>query len=287
MNSLLGLEAQFQIELLTLRGWEFSDKQKATNLLKHVSLVHLSLLNNNLKYLCRANFDNVMRLHQLDRSLRRALFQSIEVFEISLRRNLGMFFASKYGALNYDDENNFEDTKEHKKWFNGVRNKLINKGLMTDELIVFPVAIEVLTFTGLKVFYESLLKDDQASISKNYDVSANKFLSWLAMLREVRNSCAHHDAIWNQRYSSKSEEHQSEKDFRWLPPLVLDGNKQEKSIFYVILVLSFLLKNIDEKNQQLRTFKSLLEQFSELNLVSRSINIPSKWKSHPLLAIEI
>lgn len=287
MNQILDLDAASQVEALKSRGWKITNEEKAIATLNHVSLVHLSVLNPNFKYLCNADFESVLKINRIDTDLRRALFQSIEVFEISFRRNLGLFFSMKYGSLGYENKSNFLNEHEHKKWFNGIRKKLESKNLMDNELLPLPVIIEDLTFTGLKVFFENLSKEDKSIVSRKYQVGANKLLTWLAMLREVRNACAHHDVIWNKTFMSKSEEHQIEKDFRWLPPLVLDGAKKEKSIFYVILVLTFLLKKVDLTSYYLGIFKSILSRLAELPLISRNIQLPQKWNLHPLLMVEI
>ncbi|VEI48268.1 abortive infection bacteriophage resistance protein [Actinobacillus equuli] len=60
--------------------------------------------------------------------------------------------------------------------------------------------IEMLTWGELSHLYAGLSEKHQKPIAKNLGVQAPILESWLKVLNDVRNICAHHSRLWNREF---------------------------------------------------------------------------------------
>ncbi|MEG9533975.1 Abi family protein [Mannheimia indoligenes] len=60
--------------------------------------------------------------------------------------------------------------------------------------------IEMLTWGELSHLYSGLLEKYQKPIAQHFGVQAPILESWLKVLNDVRNICAHHSRLWNREF---------------------------------------------------------------------------------------
>ena len=104
------------------------------------------------------------------------------------------------------------------------------------------VFVEFTTFDNLRVLCKDCLKPQVAKkVASDFSFSdENKFYSMLNLLREVRNTCAHHGMIWNNHWEKESTRTPLAPD---LPGSVTPAD-YKKRLAYILLCCSFLLKTI-------------------------------------------
>ncbi len=164
------------------------------------------------KYRPGISLKHLYILYTFDSKMKNLLSLVIEQIEIQFRANISYHLATNYGSLCYLDPNNFADKTdangnsvlgiilnqftrmvERNKRLPFVQHHIINYGGQ------FPVwvAMELFTFGNLTSLYSIMQDKDKDAIAKLYGTKDVYFNSWIRLLQEVRNICAHHARLYN------------------------------------------------------------------------------------------
>lgn len=141
--------------------------------------------------------------------------------------------------------------------------------------------IEELTLGELSHLYKGLKRDvERKAIAHRFKVPQDKLASWLHTLTFIRNCCAHHARLWNRELSIAPA---LMRDPEWQFPAVLPNSQIQpaKRLFSVILLLSYLMKQVSPDSKWVN---NLLELFKKYPCVPiRSMGFPDDWQQHPFL----
>ena len=149
-----------------------------------------------------ASFGLVMARYMFDQRLRSLLLEALSYIEISVRNQwshhlvlhssrgefahleAGLFDAKFYGA----------NLQELERNYNQIRGR---DGRNFQSVSIWDVA-PTMSFGNLSKWYASLAdRTIRQSISGNYGLDDATFRSVLRHLTSIRNTCAHHERIWN------------------------------------------------------------------------------------------
>lgn len=281
-----------QLDKIKQRGCIVADDVWAKSILKQINYYRLTAYFLPYKeldetYVDGTTFNNMYRTYEFDRKLRHLLFTTVEEIEIMLRAQLSYYHAHKYGALGYEDENNYNNKHDHNKFMSQInidiernKNKLAVKHHKEFYGGKFPiwVVIELFTMGQLSFFYSDMLRADKKSIAKDlYGTTDTNVESWLKCITELRNNCAHYSRLYNTRLISIPA---TPKNF----PHTLG-----RMVFDYILVLKFLYYDpIKWKNEFMVNLETLINEY-ETSIELKHIGFPNDWQSilyHPNSKIE-
>lgn len=270
-----------QLDRMESRGCIIADKTWAKEILNQINYYRLTAYflpykSVDEKYVDGTTFNNMYRTYEFDRRIRHLLFSTIEEIEIMLRAQLSYFHAHKYGALGYENEDNFNSFHNHDEFISKISAEIMRN---ENNLFVkhhnefyggkFPiwVVIELFTMGQLSFFFSDMPRQDQKEIAKNlYETTDTNVRSWLKCLTELRNDCAHYSRLYNTNFISVPA---TPKGF---------GYTLGRKLFDYILVLKFLYFDPIRWN---RLFVSELETLINNYVDSIDTNLigfPENWK---------
>ncbi len=163
------------------------------------------------------SFGDIWEIYQLDRELRRWLWQAMAPIEIKLRTQFAYEFAHRCGVDAYLDEGNYwrsDNFEKAMKSYERERERAFNQGVPyvvhnMDKYGKLPVwaAVEIISFGTLSMLYGNLdrsvgVDEDGVSlaeaIAKAFGTKPWHLKSWAHHLTTVRNIAAHHDRFYNR-----------------------------------------------------------------------------------------
>lgn len=267
------------------------DKEEAVQILKKINYYRLSgygigltMPDDKDKYRQGISLNHLYQLYTFDSELKNLLSLVIEQIEIQFRANISYHLAIKYGALGYRDSKNFADRTDSKG--NSVVEKILeefksmverNKGLPFVKHHInkyggqFPiwVAVELFTFGNLTSLYSIMKDEDKKVIAKLYRTTDLYFNSWIRLLQEVRNLCAHYARLYNLILKTTPRLYK-EYDF-----LTQDPKTKKTKIFQILIVLKKVLDE-DQWIDFYSKFSLLLNRYSKYIKLS-FMNFPNNW----------
>jgi abortive infection bacteriophage resistance protein len=208
-----------QITKLQGEGMVVADQALAQHCLQHISYYRLSAYWLYFEYLKGqagprfkpgTTFEEVLALYEFDRALRLLVLDAVERIEVAVRGSWAYQLAMKHGPHGYLRAGLYSDKAKlaaKKRELNGQVNR------SKDTFIIHykakysgpkhpPVwmASELMSF-GLLSSLFGLLKDpkDRNAIAKPFALDEVVFGPAVQNISTVRNICAHHGRLWNQR----------------------------------------------------------------------------------------
>ena len=107
-----------QIDILRQRGCIINDEEYAEKCLTNINYYRLAyyfapFLERKGKYKDGTTFEQIMKVYDFDRILRRMIMTYLEEIEISMRAIISNYHAMKYGALGYLNASSFDPHHNH------------------------------------------------------------------------------------------------------------------------------------------------------------------------------
>lgn len=251
-----------QIKLLQSRGLIIKDIDFAYYCLENISYYRLAgywwpMQSDHTYHIFKPDslFEDVVRIYQFDRELKLLVFSAIEQVEISFRTRLIYIASMTHGSHWYETQLLFSNSK----YF--IKNlEFIDRGLKSskEEFIVdhkkrYPnirpeawKSLEILSLGHLSKLYKNL-KDNKVKnkLANGFMLPSYDYLeSWLVVINDLRNICAHHSRLWN-RILLNSIKPLRLNDSGWISEYPIHKDK----IYLGLCSLFFLLKKIDNKSQ--------------------------------------
>ncbi|MED9917120.1 MAG: Abi family protein, partial [[Eubacterium] siraeum] len=114
-----------QIEILRQRGCIIDDEEYARKCLTNINYYRLAyyfapFLERKGKYRDGTTFEQIMKVYDFDRVLRRMLMTYLEEIEISMRAIISNYHAMKYGALGYLNASGFDPHHNHQAFLSKI-----------------------------------------------------------------------------------------------------------------------------------------------------------------------
>jgi abortive infection bacteriophage resistance protein len=161
----------------------------------------------------------------------------------------------------------------------------------------FWMFIDLVDFSFLSFFLKNAEKKILARVAKDLDLAPRVLVTWLHTLNTLRNSCAHHSRVWNERWGTAlmwpSEKGNrewyyvySEELHKWILPK--DRKSCQPSFpsyktSALIFICRYLLKKIAPKSQWYRRVEKLFEEYANKQIDWKAMGFQTMdWQSHPL-----
>ena len=271
-----------QIAKLREHGCNISDDGFCKEVLSKISYYRLSayFLTFNMKdgkYKPGTDFDDVYRLYEFDRKLRRLLFSIIEELEVYLRAQMSYYHTHKYGADGYLDSANFNSRHNHSS-FSAHINDLVasNKKIAFVKHHInrydgqFPlwVIAELFTFGMLSYFYADMITADQKKLARDvFKSSVPNVKSWLYCCTVLRNVCAHNNRLYYTVFSA-------------VPPNLPHVDRDnENKLFGTVMALRQLYPDTNKWNNEFMPAVSALFEEYRSAITLDHIGFPDSWET--------
>jgi abortive infection bacteriophage resistance protein len=207
-----------QLEILIQRGLIVEDKELAKSYLKKLNYYRFSsycipFQKEKDKFYDNIFFSDILRLYDFDSSLRALLFVILEKVEVQLRTLMAYFFGKVHGPWGYTDASSFNYNFSHDDWFTNINreiersNEVFIKHFKDKyrESPYLPVwmVVEIMSLGSISCMFQGMKYADQKELSKEFGVKRKVVISWLHHLNYIRNTCAHHNRLWNRLFRIK------------------------------------------------------------------------------------
>ena len=222
-----------------------------------------------------ANFRELYGVFNFDRQVRNILFKNLLIIENNLKSILSYHLSKTYGIRENDylNPNNFTNSIDKKRQVNDLINKMkrqirsnANNHTATQHYstrygyIPLWIAVKVLSFGIVSELYLILKPSDQKEIASFFNVDAFDLATYLPVLSNYRNLCAHEEILYDhrvQRPIGNTRFHQKLD----IPLLNNEYIYGKDDLFALIIILKQLLRKED--------FHSLIQELDyEINALS-------------------
>ena len=276
--------------LKNVHNLSISDDAAALEILKKVNYYRLSAYGLGLsqkddkeKYIDGISLEHIYRLYEFDSIFRNILIHVIEQLEIQLRTQISNFLALKYGSEGYVDPAHFTEKKTKNgepvhttvmESFNKEREHQKNAPFVKHHMAKyeghFPVwvAVELFTFGNLSSLYSIMVLEDRKEIARLYNTEPKYLGSWILVLVEIRNICAHYSRLYNMPLKQTPHLYPEYQKYR-----VGTINK----VFPALLAIKRML-NCDERwNAFEIQLEALIDEYSDGVRLS-FMGFPKEWR---------
>ena len=269
-----------QIDILKKKGLIIDDLNKAEDILLKENYFFLNgyrhlFMNSptDRTFVSGATFDELYSLFLFDRYSRNILFKNLLIIENRLKSVISYQLSKKYGYREKDYLNikNFNRDPEKKRRVKDVIDKMkrqirINTSrhnatmhyLRNYGYIPLWILVKVLSF-GMVCELFSILKDeDKLEISSVFGITVEYLESFLPILSNYRNLCAHEDIVFDnktEREIPDTEYHRRLNIFKMDDEYIYGKN----DIFLVIIIFKYFLED-DEFRLMMKEFEYELEK---------------------------
>ena len=210
-----------QIDILKNKGLIINDEDFAKDVLLRENYFFLNgyrypfvKSRNEKVYIESVTFEELYSLFLFDRKLRNILFKNILLIENNLKSIISYQLSKKYGykEKEYLKPENFNSDKTKKRQINDLINKMKRQiknnapvhsatKHYIDHYGYIPlwVLVKVLSFGVVVELFDILKSEDKDVILNIYDLDLKSFSTYLSILANYRNLCAHEDIVYENR----------------------------------------------------------------------------------------
>ena len=252
---------------------------------------------NNKIFLQGTSFRELYSLFYFDRQLRNIIFKNILIIENNAKSIFSYLLSLKYGykESNYLKPSNYCQAPERTRQVNDLLKKMkrqirvngnqheATKHYMRNYgYIPLWVVVKVLSFGITSELYTIMKPQDQKDIAKEFNVDPENLLTFLPILSNYRNLCAHEDILFEHRTQKEIPDnvYHSQLNIPFINGEYMYG---KGDLFSVVLIFKYLLSTddfrlfINEISYELDGLSGRLHSIS-INKVLDRMGFPTNYK---------
>ncbi len=253
-----------QIEILQDKGLVIDDIDTAKEILLRENYFFLSGYRHLFLDGIRAkqfrkgtNFRELYAMFNFDRSLRNIIFKNLLIIENNMKSIFSYQLSKNYGfkEKDYLKPSNFTTNPDKSRQVNDLLRKIkrqirVNGGqhsatthyIYNYGYIPLWVVVKVLSFGIVCELYSIMKPNDQEEIANIYSMRVNELSSFLPILANYRNLCAHEDILYDNRTAVMIENNRYHAMLN-LP--MMDGKYTcgKNDLFALIIIMKHLLRD--------------------------------------------
>lgn len=302
------IEKQFknlneQIEILKYKGLVITDEKYAQEVLLRENYFflngyrHLFMESKDRRFIENTKFEEVYSLFLFDRTLRNILFKNLLIIENNLKSIISYQLSKKYGykEKDYLKEKNFTSNPEKRRQVKDLINKMkrqirINGREHTATLhyvsnygyIPLWILVKVLSFGIVSETYSILKDEDQDQIADIYHLIPETLITYLPILANYRNLCAHEDILFDNRTQKQIEDNIYHQLLN-IEKIEGEYIQGKNDLLALIIIMKDMLKNDEFKGMMIEienAINALEYNLSTIpiNKVLKKMGFPDNWK---------
>ncbi|MDO5734368.1 MAG: Abi family protein [Eubacteriales bacterium] len=265
-----------QAAIIKSRGYSEKEDGLLANFLSRVNYYRFSayFLPFQNQKIFPTDIESIIKIYQFDSDLRIWLLKVIDAIETDVKTKLAYHIGHEYGPEGYMDESIFNEKHKHQKLLANIERfkhenrktpVVIHHNKKYDGRFPIWVIIEFFNLGAVSFFYADLQISDQKFIASTYfNTGYKQLMSWLRVLTELRNKCAHFSRLyfWNFKSIPKRD-----KRFKY---------ETDGTLYSQFIMLSYLYPEKDEWNRLLLKLKYLVNDYDDY-IELQHIGFPDDW----------
>ncbi len=303
------IEKQFknldeQLEIFRYKGLIINDEKYTKQVLLRENYFfingyrHLFLKSNTDRTFVKgATFEELYSLFLFDRSFRNVLFKYLLVIENNLKSIVSYQLSKKYGyrESDYLRPKNFTPAPEKQRQINDLLKKMKRQIRINGSqhsatqhyasnygYIPLWILVKVLSFGIVSEMFSVLKSEDKKEIAKAYNIEVESLETYLPMLANYRNLCAHEDILYEnrtQKFINDTVYHQLLK----IPKEDGEYTKGKNDLFALIIIMKQMLTDEDFKNMTIE-LDNIIQTLNynlnsiKIDVVFERMGFPLNWK---------
>lgn len=210
-----------QITILKSKGLVIRDEDKAKGILFRENYFFLSGYRHLFQkesapevFIAGTTFEELYAAFIFDRDIRNTMFKYILIIENNIKSIIGYQLSRKYGykEKEYLNPKNFcQDNIKIRQVYdvlnkvkrqmrvNGKQHAATSHYMLNYGYVPMWILVKVLSFGIISELYGILKIEDQISIASFYELNSSTLMTYLQMLSNFRNLCAHEDILYDHR----------------------------------------------------------------------------------------
>ncbi len=293
-----------QVQILRYKGLIINNEEETKEILFRENYFfisgyrHLFMKSSKDKtFLAGTTFEELYSLFLFDRYFRYILFKNLLVIENNLKSMISYQLSKKYGykEKDYLNSKNFSKDptktkqindliKKMKKQIraNGAQHSATLHYINNYGYIPLWVLVKVLSFGIVTELFSILKREDQQALANVYNVTIEELLTYLPILSNYRNLCAHEDIVYENRTQVSIEDSIYHK---LLHIDKMDGEYiyGKNDLFALIIILKRMLSNYEFSNmieEIKKTIKNLEYNLHTIGIdkVLDRMGFPKNWE---------
>lgn len=132
------------------------------------------------------------------------------------------------------------------------------------------MVFEVLSLGTVSKIFKNLVREHQKPIAKAYELDVSIFASWLHALSYLRNLAAHHQRLWNRRYTIRPA----------VARKVADDLSQQDRFYAQAVMIQVLLKKISPGTVWGARLKDLFNEYPSIEI--KRMGFPENWSTRDI-----
>lgn len=276
-----------QIEILKSRGLVINDVEKTKGLLLRENYFfingyrHIFMKNHKESlFIEGTTFEELYAVFQFDRNFRNILFKNLLIVENNLKSIISYNLSRKYGIKEKDylKASNFSQDIKKIRQVNDVLNKIKRQIKLNGRqhsatlhylsnygYVPLWILVKLLSFGMINELYSILKPDDKLSVAEYYNVDVETLGTYIGLLSNYRNLCAHEDIVYDHRTQKEIPDTKYHMELD-IPTTNDEYTYGKNDIFAVVIMLKYMLTKDD--------FTDFVNEVSyELSLLDGRVNI--------------
>lgn len=293
-----------QIEILKHKGLVINDESYAKEVLLRENYFFLSGYRHVFldskdpkRYIEGTTFEELYSLFLFDRQFRNIIFKHLLILENNLKSIISYRLSKKYGYKEHDylKPKNFDTSPEKSRQVNDLLKKMKRQihvngrqhsatmhYLSNYGYIPLWVLVKVLSFGIVSELYSILRIDDRIAIADIYKMDINTLGTYLPILSNYRNLCAHEDIL----YENKTQKIIGNTIYHSLLNIdKVDGEYVcgKNDLYALIIIIKQMLKDNEVKNMIIEIEHAINNLDYNLHTIPISkvldrMGFPENWK---------
>lgn len=242
---------------------------------------HLFLTNpKERRFLPNTNFRELYAMFNFDRQVRNIIFKNLLIIENNIKSIFAYQLGKKYGYkeeeyMNPDNFNTSHDKRDQlndllKKMkrqirINGSQHSATSHYINSYGYIPPWVVVKVLSFGIVSELFTVMKSEDQNDIAAIYGMTTENLLTYLPILANYRNLCAHEDILYDHKAQRQINDTKFHKDLN--VPIVDDEYIYGKDdLFSLMIIMKYMLREEE--------FTLLINEFDyEISVLAGKLNV--------------
>ena len=293
-----------QIEILRSRDLIINDEENAKDILLRENYFfingyrHMFLdVGKNKKFLEGTTFEELYATFLFDRNIRNIMFKHLLIVENNFKSIISYQLSKKYGfkEKDYLDPKNFTQDSLKARHVHDILNKMrrqirVNGRQHTATLhylsnygyIPMWILVKVLSFGIIAELYDILKYEDQMTIADLYHLDPDTLSTYLHLLANFRNLCAHEDILYDHRTQKEIPDNK----YHYLLDIEMKDDHYiygKNDLFAVVIMLKELLTEkeftefITEMSYEVDILDSKINVIP-MNIILNAIGFPNNWR---------
>ena len=284
---------QEQIAIMRNRGLIVPDESYARQYLEFIGYFRLAgyalpfQLNYNAdgthEFLPNTRFEDVVDLYVFDRKLRLLVIDALERIEVAVRATISRQMSERIGAHWYLDGTPFFPGFDHDDFLDRLKKDIGHDHSRKAVRQIFIqhyydkytdpalppswMVFEVLSLGTVSKIFKNLAREHQKPIAKEYELDTSIFASWLHALSYLRNLAAHHQRLWNRRYTIRPA----------VARKVANDLSQQDRFYAQAVMIQVLLKKISPGTVWGARLLDLFNEYPSIEI--KRMGFPENWNS--------